>query len=70
MSLRRLGAETLSSGYDTWLSALTPANPHPEDGLVLISGQARCTGGSFPKEETLGLPRPGGSSGSRADIQQ
>lgn len=70
MSLQRLGAGTLSPAYYTWLSTMTPANPHPENGPVLISGQSRCTGGNFPKEETLGLLRPGGWSGSKADVLQ
>lgn len=68
MSLQRLGAETLSPGYYTWLSTMTPANPHPENRPVLILGQSRCTGGNFPKEETLVLLKPGGWSGSKADV--
>ena len=59
MSLQRLGTGMLSPSYYTWLSTMAPVNPHPENGPVLISGQSRCTGGNFPKKETLGLLRPG-----------
>lgn len=36
-----------------------PANPHPENGPVFITGQPSCTGGNFP-EETLGWGKQGG----------